>query len=78
MFFFMMAPDGYRKILAVLDHKRGSESIAFHYVKRFGHLVPPGVELWEVAADGTSGQLVFPVDSKTAARERRTRTGRKQ
>ena len=58
MFYFMLTPAQYRKILAVLRHARGHESIAQHYLKRFGHLVPPGVELWEIEADGSAGRLV--------------------
>jgi hypothetical protein len=58
MFYFMVAPPQYRKILVALDHRRGLESLAEHYVKRFGHLVPIGVEIWELASDGRSGRLV--------------------
>ena len=59
MFYFLIAPTSYRRILAVLADWRGSESIADHYVKRFSHLVPKAVEIWEVAADGKSGRSVF-------------------
>ena len=59
MFYFLVAPSQYRKILAVLAHTRGSQSIAEHYVTRFRHLVPPGVEIWEVSLDGKVGRAVF-------------------
>jgi len=58
MFYFHAAPPQYRKILAALQHSRGMETLAEHYVKRFRHLVPLGVEIWEVAADGKSGHCV--------------------
>jgi len=58
MFYFLAAPPQYRKILAALQHSRGDETLAEHYVKRFHHLVPRGVEIWEVAADGKSGRCV--------------------
>jgi hypothetical protein len=48
------------KILAVMVSTRHGESVADHYVKRFRHLVPPGVEIWEVSSDGSSGRQVFP------------------
>ena len=59
MFYFLIAPTNYRKILAVLADRRGSESIADHYVKRFSHLVPQGVEIWEISSDGKLGRSVF-------------------
>ena len=59
MLYFLVAPQGYRMILAVLAHGAQGESLADHYVKRFQHLVPPGVEIWEVASDGSSGRHVF-------------------
>ena len=43
MFYFLVAPPSYRKILAVLAHSRQGETLAEHYVKRFRHLVPPGI-----------------------------------
>jgi hypothetical protein len=58
MFYFMVAPPQYRKILVVLDDRRGLKSLAQHYVKRFAHLVPTGVEIWELASDGCDGRLV--------------------
>ena len=59
MFYFMIAPKNYRKILAVLTDWRGSESLADHYVRRFRHLVPQGVEIWEISSDGKLGRSVF-------------------
>ena len=58
MLYFMVAPPHYRKILVALDDRRGLELLAAHYVKRFAHLVPTGVEIWELASDGRDGRLV--------------------
>lgn len=59
MFYFLVAPQSYRKILAVLANTRRGESLVDHYVKRFEHLVPSGVEIWEISSDGLSGRHVF-------------------
>ncbi len=59
MLYFLAAPQRYRKILAVLAHTRQGQSLADHWVSRFQHLVPMGVEIWEVGSDGLSGRLVF-------------------
>jgi len=59
MLYFAAAPHRYRRILAVLRAVRGRESLAEHYVKRFGHLVPRGVEIWEVAPSGRSRRRLY-------------------
>jgi hypothetical protein len=59
MLYFLAAPSQYRKILAALEHSRGGETLAEHYVRWFSHLVPRGVEIWEVSADCKSGRRVF-------------------
>jgi hypothetical protein len=58
MFYFLAAPSEYRKVFVSLTHSRRNETLAEHYVKRYSHLVPRGVEIWEVSADGTSGRCV--------------------
>lgn len=49
MYYFFAAPREYKKILFVLrDLRRGTgESLARYYVRTHGHLIPPGVEVWE-------------------------------
>ena len=59
MYFFAAAPRRYRKILAVFRHLRGGESLAEHYIKRFSHMIPRGVEVWEIARNGTFGRRVY-------------------
>jgi len=49
MYYFLAAPEGYRKIMFVLrdlSEKRG-ETLAEHYLRTYSHLVPSGVEFWE-------------------------------
>jgi hypothetical protein len=47
MYYFHVAPALYRKIFFVLKHHRKDQSLAAYYLRRHGHLVPEGVELWE-------------------------------
>ena len=47
MYHFSLAPGRFRKILYVLRTTRGEETLAHHYIRRFEHMVPPGVEIWE-------------------------------
>jgi hypothetical protein len=47
MLLFAVAPFGYRKILVALRHMRKGESLLSHYIKTQGHLIGPGVEIWE-------------------------------
>lgn len=49
MYYFLAAPKGFRKIMFVLydfNNKR-NETLAQHYLRRYSHLVPEGVEFWE-------------------------------
>jgi hypothetical protein len=56
MLLFALAPTHYRKILFVLKHLRREQSLAAHYIKNYGHLVPPGVEIWEFDIGTRDGQ----------------------
>ena len=57
MHYFRCAPARFRKIFFVLRDLRDDESLAAHYLKRFGHLVPHDVEIWEYDQQ-TSGVAV--------------------
>lgn len=49
MYYFLAAPNGYRKIMFVLkdySSKRG-ETLAEYYLRTYEHLVPADVEIWE-------------------------------
>ena len=48
-----------RRGLAVLRDMRRGESLADHYVKRFRHLVPKGVEIWELDQDTGANRSVY-------------------
>jgi hypothetical protein len=51
MLLFSVAPAHYRKILFVLRHLRKNISLAAHYVATQGHLVGPGIEIWDFDID---------------------------
>ena len=61
MLLFSVAPPHYRKILFVLKHLhlRSKVSLAAHYIKNQGHLIGPGVEMWEFDLDAKQGVRVF-------------------
>jgi len=47
MYYFYIAPNTYRKVLFTLKSMKEETSLASHYIKCYGHLIPPGVEIWE-------------------------------
>ncbi|MDE0083055.1 MAG: hypothetical protein OXT72_10455 [Gammaproteobacteria bacterium] len=49
MLCFANAPTGYRKIFFVARsvHAKQTTSLAEYYIRKYGHLVPAGVEIWE-------------------------------
>jgi hypothetical protein len=48
MYYFHVAPAEFRKILFVFKHERAGQSLAAYYLRTHGHLVPNGVEVWEL------------------------------
>ena len=49
MYYFLLAPRGFQKVLFVLrdfSEERG-ESLAEYYAKTYDHLIPGDVEIWE-------------------------------
>jgi hypothetical protein len=58
MLYFACAPPEYRKLLVVQRSVRGSETLAEHYLKRYRHLMPSGVEFWEVDSTTRQGRLL--------------------
>jgi len=49
MYYFLLAPSGFRKIMFVLRHYSGKrkETLAEYYLRTYSHLIPKDVELWE-------------------------------
>ena len=53
MYYFLLAPKGYRTIMFVLrDYsQKRQETLAEYYIRTYEHLIPSGVELWEYDED---------------------------
>jgi hypothetical protein len=67
MYYFAIAPLGFRKILFVLrafSEQRG-QTLAEHYIGRYLHLVPEDVEIWEYNEADSS---IRPLDLEAARR----------
>jgi hypothetical protein len=61
MYYFTVAPKGYRKILFVLrdySEERG-ETLAEYYIRRYSHLIPNDVEICEYDEIGKNGKFVL-------------------
>lgn len=58
MLYFLAVPIGFRKILFVLKSVRNGESLAQYYLRRYAHLVPDGVELWEFSPETETARLI--------------------
>ncbi len=61
MLYFTVAPLTYRKILVVKRSVLDGQSLADYYVRSFGHLIPPGVEIWEFDDYELTGIRIFPI-----------------
>src|ERR1035437_9103405 len=59
MLLFSVSPQHSRRILFLLKHMRKDVSLASHYVKTQGHLIGPGIEVWEFDLDAKRGVKVF-------------------
>lgn len=57
MYFFFLAPTRYRKIFFILrdENPRTGESLAEYYLRTRFHLIPYGVEFWEL--DNITGKV---------------------
>ena len=56
---FSVCPQHYRRILFVLKHLRKDVSLATHYVKTQGHLIGPGIEVWEFDLEQKRAERIF-------------------
>ena len=59
MLHFSVAPPGYRKILFLLKHLRGNQSLGEHYVRSQGHLIGDDVEVWELDLEADNAKRLI-------------------
>ncbi len=66
MYYFSLVPDHYRKMMFVLLSRfdQDGETLLSYYIRRFGHLIPHGVEMWEFNAESGAAELVHAAKSK--------------
>ena len=59
MFYFLLAPEGFRKVLFVQRDfsERRNETLAEYYVRTYAHLIPDDVEVLEYDGLGTANRL---------------------
>ena len=58
MYYFLLAPKGFRKVLVVLRDfsRRRGESLAEYYVRNYGHLIPDDVQILEYERGNSTGE----------------------
>lgn len=60
MYFFALSPAHYRKCFCVLKHARtNGETLGSYYVRNFKHLIPTGVEIWEVDEECATRERLY-------------------
>lgn len=77
MLYFVLAPATYRKILFVKRSMVNGQSLAQYYIKSFGHLIPPGVEIWEFDTERSIGGCVYPYSNPPTKTPRQINSGSK-
>jgi len=62
MYYFLLAPDDYRKIFFCLKHysDKHKSTLAEYYIRLYKHLIPPGVEIWEYCRKHKTAKQLFP------------------
>jgi hypothetical protein len=63
MYYFAIAPSGYRKIFFVLKDRRASngETLAEYYCRTYQHLIPSDVEIWEYDVEAKQLAITKPI-----------------
>ncbi len=59
MLYFNATPPRYRRILFLLKHSRKNVTLAEHYLKRFAHLIPGNIEIWEFDLDSKRAVCIY-------------------
>ena len=69
MYYFSLVPDDYRKMLFVLLSRFDieGETLLAYYTRRFGHLIPFGVEIWEYDPVAEVAKCMYSPRARRAA-----------
>ena len=59
MYYFVATPPHFRKILFVLKDSLNGETLAEYYIRRYSHLIPADVELWEFDAKTLRAECIY-------------------
>ncbi|MGR6500609.1 hypothetical protein [Shewanella sp. Koi 1] len=61
MYYFLAAPQDFRKIMFVLRDfsSKRNETLAEYYIRTYTHLIPEGVEIWEYDDSASKAVLLF-------------------
>lgn len=61
MYYFACSPDKYRKIMFVLRdaRRKTDETLASYYIRRYSHLIPSKVEIWEYDESRNSVDVLY-------------------
>ena len=59
MYYFLLAPVDFRKLLALRRVVRTGQTLGQYYVLHYRHLIPYGVELWEFEQDTGLGFCLY-------------------
>ncbi len=61
MYYFACSPSKFRKIFFVLRDVRDKtgETLSEYYIKRYCHLIPSGVEIWEFDEKMNEAEIVY-------------------
>ena len=59
MYYFSLAPKSYKKMFFVKRSLRKGESLGQYYIKRYFHLIPSNVELWEFSVGNNNAKMLY-------------------
>ncbi|MFQ5458628.1 MAG: hypothetical protein ACE5FC_09300 [Myxococcota bacterium] len=59
MYYFLLAPAGFRKILALRRVFRAGQTLGQYYILHYRHLVPCDVEMWEFEEETGAGACLY-------------------
>jgi len=59
MYYFSLVPKKYKKIFFFKKSLRRGESLGQYYIRRYSHLIPKNVELWEFCVNSNRAKKLY-------------------